>query len=542
MSIVCIPPEIGIPPEEMKNHNLMHNVHEFSDDITVGFCCSVCSLPIIGSADTCKCCKAKVHPSCSSKLVTSCFREEKGFITEGMANKHHVMKLTTFTSPTYCQVCEDMLVGVKNQGYRCDLCGMTAHTNCLRRVNLDCKSFEGKTDFCHHFVKGSKIGGKCNVCGDTLLASSLTSLRCVWCGITLHQGCINLAPRKCTYGSLHNIIIPPDYIEEATHIVKKIENFHPVVVVANPKSGGQTGLEVIKHCRFLLNPLQVFNMFEGWDKVFTFVSEYKSDFTIICAGGDGSVGWCLNECRKKNLFPKVVPMPLGTGNDLANSFKWGNGFDGKLESVKMFLETSNKSSLSGLDRWDLFTGSELKTTMNNYFSFGLSGEIVCEFHKKREANPKEFESQFKNKMTYVKAYLGNAVSAKDVGDLVEVKIGKRRIPVNGLVGLTFLNIPLYAAGAKPWGAPTESEKCYGWREGSTEDGVLELFGFTDAPHVAAVMGGVATAKKIAQCNCATIEVKADSVNCEIDGEPVSLVKGVYELKFAQKVNMLYKLM
>ena len=49
---------------------------------------------------------------------------------------------------------------------------------------------------------------------------------------------------------------------------------------------------------------------------------------ILAAGGDGTVAWVLQTVYALDLqpHPAVAVMPLGTGNDLALSFGWGNAF------------------------------------------------------------------------------------------------------------------------------------------------------------------------------------------------------------------------
>ena len=88
---------------------------------------------------------------------------------------------------------------------------------------------------------------------------------------------------------------------------------------------------------------------------------------IVVCGGDGTVGWVLeslgetshrsltqhpeNFSLDKTMFvqpPRVVVIPLGTGNDLARCLRWGGGYEGesiwKIVSVSIELrEAFNKN-------------------------------------------------------------------------------------------------------------------------------------------------------------------------------------------------------
>lgn len=43
------------------------------------------------------------------------------------------------------------------------------------------------------------------------------------------------------------------------------------------------------------------------------------------AGGDGTIGWILNEISRRSIqpTPEVCILPIGTGNDLSRVLNWG---------------------------------------------------------------------------------------------------------------------------------------------------------------------------------------------------------------------------
>lgn len=76
-----------------------------------------------------------------------------------------------------------------------------------------------------------------------------------------------------------------------------------------------------------MNPLQIFELSSGGpDNALNLISKMKATTCrILVAGGDGTIGWILNEIVKKNIqpIPEVCILPIGTGNDLSRVLGWG---------------------------------------------------------------------------------------------------------------------------------------------------------------------------------------------------------------------------
>lgn len=98
-------------------------------------------------------------------------------------------------------------------------------------------------------------------------------------------------------------------------------------IAANNKSGDNTAENVIAVFRSVLNPIQIFELSTaGPNAALNLISKIKSvACRILVAGGDGTIGWVLNEISRKNIqpIPEVCILPIGTGNDLSRVLGWG---------------------------------------------------------------------------------------------------------------------------------------------------------------------------------------------------------------------------
>ena len=96
-----------------------------------------------------------------------------------------------------------------------------------------------------------------------------------------------------------------------------------IVVVVNKKSGGQVGDRFLNSFYRYLNPIQVIDILdEGLEKLKVFTNTNIKELRIVVGGGDGTIGSVgnfvkseISEWAEKN--PPLVPLALGTGNDLS---------------------------------------------------------------------------------------------------------------------------------------------------------------------------------------------------------------------------------
>lgn len=79
--------------------------------------------------------------------------------------------------------------------------------------------------------------------------------------------------------------------------------------------------------RSVLNPIQIFELSAtGPAEALNLISKIRSTpCRILVAGGDGTIGWMLNEISRRNIqpIPEVSILPIGTGNDLSRVLGWG---------------------------------------------------------------------------------------------------------------------------------------------------------------------------------------------------------------------------
>ncbi|XP_068854912.1 diacylglycerol kinase alpha isoform X3 [Aphelocoma coerulescens] len=294
----------------------------------------------------------------------------------------------------------------------------------------------------------------CGVCEGLLVGLRKQGLRCSLCRVTVHERCSGRAPPACisTYAKNRR---------EAA--VTPLPNTHPLLVFVNPKSGGKQGERVLRKFQFLLNPRQVYNLQEGGPmRGLNFFREVPN-FRVLVCGGDGTVGWVLDAIDKSKLpqRPPVAVLPLGTGNDLARSLRWGGGYGG--EELGKVLRALEGGTVVSMDRWALQVTPQDPAAagdpvpygiINNYFSVGVDASIAHRFHVMREKHPGKFNSRMKNKLWYLEFATSESLFAtcRRLGDNLSVEVGGTPLELRGsLEGLAVLNIPSAHGGSNLWG-------------------------------------------------------------------------------------------
>ncbi|GLV43765.1 uncharacterized protein CBL_06911 [Carabus blaptoides fortunei] len=117
----------------------------------------------------------------------------------GPAIHGHSFVKKTFHKPTYCHHCSDMLWGLIQQGFICEVCNFVVHDRCLKTVVSPCSSIAAsliKNPVAHCWSEPFHHKRKfCNVCRKRL--DDNLSVHCEICDYFVHIECQDFAVADC---------------------------------------------------------------------------------------------------------------------------------------------------------------------------------------------------------------------------------------------------------------------------------------------------------------------------------------------------------
>eukprot|EP00897_Mesotaenium_endlicherianum_P002026 jgi/Mesen1/1851/ME000143S00899 len=329
----------------------------------------------------------------------------------------------------------------------------------------------------------------------------------------------------------------------------------PLLVFINSRSGGGLGTQLYKRLQDLLGPAQVYDLAQvkPTEVLKTVVGCLDDKATagdacaglvrarlrILVAGGDGTVGWILASFGAMDPVPPVGVIPLGTGNDLSRLYGWGATFGTAAEgAVRKRLLAAASASQALLDSWQVMVlppkdaesaSLKLPHAMQpqqhvplppahpqqaangatsggngeapaatafvgrfwNYLSLGMDAQIAYGFHHLREKKPWLARGRFANQMIYGGYGCGQG---------------------------WFCTPCSIHPRARSIGMMAQKE----WVEARPHDGLLELVGFHDGWHTAAVLGGLISADRLIQAHGVKMELRGEykrRAYLQMDGEP-----------------------
>ncbi len=518
-------------PLERLNESNLSSFEEHHFEISMKLSsCMVCGTPCIGQVYYCQNCKASVHKDCAQNVHFCCCKKDINEVIPNDQFKHQFVKnFHTITIPDVCCCCHEVIL---KDNYCCKLCGLFVHQDCIKLVKQSCRMFCCEHDN-HWLIPIFNISSfTCSVCGNVIPKPHYT---CNICHVNVCACCVNKLPANCYFGPLKKYYVSPSSVVKTEKWYKIIPNEDclPAIFFINTKSGNQLGDFVFNSLSERFNPLQVYNILEGFDNIWEFAKDLGDNFVAVACGGDGTVGWVMNKLHEVNLKPVIHVIPIGTGNDMARSLQWGGGYDG--EDIFEVLRPMAHAPIVKMDRW-LITGSEEEHIFSNYFSIGIDAEIALSFHQKRNANPEKFKSRIGNKLQYVLCSYPQITKITDLCSSITLMIDGTVIDIPKVQGIAILNLPSYGGGNRFWGQLKLKEIMMGLKETNYNDKVLEVVGFENAVHLGSCVSRTSVPLKIAQGKVIIIMFKED-IAAQYDGEPYIQKKGEIKISLHEQVNM-----
>ncbi|GIL75862.1 hypothetical protein Vretimale_5572 [Volvox reticuliferus] len=147
----------------------------------------------------------------------------------------------------------------------------------------------------------------------------------------------------------------------------------PLLCFINARSGGHMGAYLALRLSQAVGRVQVFDIGEKdyrpdkvlsrfYDNLRTLeaggdprAAIVRQRLRLLVCGGDGTIAWVMGVVKKLKLQPEppIAIMPLGTGNDLSRSFRWGAAYSSSwIKDREAMYNTLNQIATATEDRLD----------------------------------------------------------------------------------------------------------------------------------------------------------------------------------------------
>jgi len=483
---------------------------------------------------------------------------------------HHWSIVDILSKYVYCNICKGVIV----DGMYCVLCGISADNKCHEKADtgIHCKlSSNDDLDKKHQWINGNlEDNSICYVCdNECSLEETLIDYRCCWCQRTVHESdkCfLKVKNEVCDLGNYKSFIIPAYSIKvkkiwfkgktkmvvhSLTH-KKPVENWTPLIVIANRKSGSNEGDKILKAFRYLLNPTQVIDLFDlplenalEWCRLLN-ITHKDVRTRILIAGGDGTVGWVLNTIDELKLDPPplIAILPLGTGNDLSRVLGWGSNYSDSIP-ITRFMDQMEKSEIVLLDRWKVkisplrfglyFSSSNFY--MNNYLSIGVDALVTLNFHQTRESRfYRWLNNRLFNKFVYFSFGTKDILERRchQLNEKITLEMDGVIKELPQLESIVILNIPSWAGGANIWNLGSGRDNRAPQK---FDDKLIEVIGLYSSLHIGQMMIGLSEPYRFGQAKSVQIKLY-EELPIQTDGEPWLQPPSLITIDFYKQCQML----
>ncbi|CAD7697462.1 unnamed protein product [Ostreobium quekettii] len=365
--------------------------------------------------------------------------------------------------------------------------------------------------------------------------------------------------------------LPAEALKDVTDMVVYDVAEAPLIAFINPGSGGRVGEKLSSTLAKSLGAEQVYNPVKSqqnpvkvlrkiWDNLSDLEAsgdprggEIKRRMKVAACGGDGTVAWVLGAVKAAQLDPEpaVTIMPLGTGNDLSRTFKWGSQFKSKWVKKPEAIYTQLKRMAEGpkleLDVWKVKItapnasmlvkeelppgfiplsgeGTTVEALSWNYISVGVDAESAYRFHHLRNTKPYLASTRMLNQMWYgiCGFRAGWFCCPPGVKNKVSIEIMKENntwtdleLP-SSVKALILLNLQSYGGGRNIFGTKLGRKDKENFQQPKFNDGLIEVVGLGHGVHTAFVLTNVRHAIRLAQCRAVRMKIRAPE---RPDGEP-----------------------